>query len=146
MIKKKYKKIFSCNFFSIFGHESPESGLVVILRCWIRIRIRNKMNTDPQPWKKGDIVAWQDNVVLTEDEQLSPTFEDMILANVLRLIDTRLPGLVRELYNKQAIGNKRSLMDLKKEILGNVPGLFVENGGEQHTTVLCEKGDHQLER
>ncbi len=84
-------------------------------------------------------------MVLTEDEQLSPTFEDMILANVLRLIDTRLPGLVRDQYNKQAIGNKRSLMDLKKEILGNVPGLFVENG-EQRTTVLCENDDHQLER
>jgi len=107
------------------------------------------MNTYPQPWKKGDIVAWQDNVVLTEDEQISPTFEDMILANVLCLIDTRLPGLARELYNKQAVGRQRSLMDLRKEILGNVPGLFVENGG-QHTgtgtTVLCEKGDHQLDR
>ncbi len=95
--------------------------------------------------KKGDIVAWQDNMVLTEDEQLSPTFEDMILANVIRLIDTRLPGLVRELYSKHAIGRKRSLMDLKKEILGYVPGLFVENG-EQRTTVLCENGDLQLDR
>jgi hypothetical protein len=84
-------------------------------------------------------------MVLTEDEQLSPTFEDMILANVLRLIDTRLPGLVRDQYNKHAIGNKRSLMDLKKEILSNVPGLFVENG-EQRTTVLCENGDHLLDR
>jgi hypothetical protein len=96
--------------------------------------------------KKGDIVAWQDNVVLTEDEQISPTFEDMILANVLRLIDTRLPGLVRDQYNKQAVGRQRSLMDLRKEILGSVPGLFVENGGEQHTSVLCENDDHQLER
>jgi hypothetical protein len=96
--------------------------------------------------KKGDTIAWQDHVVLTEDEQLSPTFEDMILANVLRLIDTRLPGLVRELYNnKHAIGKKRSLMDLKKDILGDVPGLFVENGA-QFITVLCENGDHQLER
>ncbi len=84
-------------------------------------------------------------MVLTEDEQLSPTFEDMILANVLSLIDTRLPGVVRDQYNKHAIGRQRSLMDLKKEILGNVAGLFVENG-EQCTTVLCEKGDHQLER
>jgi hypothetical protein len=95
--------------------------------------------------KKGDIVAWQDNMVLTEDEHISPTFEDMILANVLRLIDTRLPGLVREQYNKHAIGRQRSLMDLRKEILGNVPGLFVENG-EQRTTVLCENVDRQLDR
>jgi hypothetical protein len=84
-------------------------------------------------------------VVLTEDEQLSPTFEDMILANVLRLIDARLPGLVRDQYNKHAIDKKRSLMDLKKKILGNVPGLFEENG-EQCTTVLCENGDYQHER
>jgi hypothetical protein len=31
-------------------------------------------------------------MMLEEDEELSPTFEELILANVLGLIDSRLPG------------------------------------------------------
>ncbi len=42
--------------------------------------------------KKGDIVGGENNIMLEEDEQLSPTFEELILANVLGLIDSRLPG------------------------------------------------------
>ncbi len=36
--------VFSCKFFSIFGHQNPGSGSVFSLKCWIRIkwmRIRN---------------------------------------------------------------------------------------------------------
>jgi hypothetical protein len=90
--------------------------------------------------KKGDVVAWQDSVVLTEDEQLSPTFEDIILANVLYLIDSRLPGLVRDKY-RHLIGKKKSIMDFKKEILFNLPALFVEK--EEKLPALS---DRQLER
>ena len=32
--------------------------------------------------KKGDIVIWQNKEILAEDEQLSPTFEEIILINV----------------------------------------------------------------
>jgi len=38
--------------------------------------------------KKGDIIKWQNSKVLDEDEQLSPTFEELILINVLSLITT----------------------------------------------------------
>ncbi len=90
--------------------------------------------------KKGDVVMWQDNMVLTEDEQLSPTFEDIILANVLFLIDSRLPGLVRDQY-RHLIGKKKSIMDFRKEILFNLPALFVEK--EEKHPALSER---QLER
>jgi hypothetical protein len=90
--------------------------------------------------KKGDVVAWQDNMVLTEDEQLSPTFEDIILANVLHLIDSRLPGLVRDQY-RHRIGKKKSIMDFRKEILFSLPALFVEK--EEKHPALSER---QLER
>ena len=66
--------------------------------------------------KKGDTVMWQNSMVLTKDEQLSPTFEDLILVNVLRLIDTQLPGLIRDQY-KHLIGGAKSLMDYKSDIL-----------------------------
>jgi hypothetical protein len=48
--------------------------------------------------KKGDIIAWQNNLVLPVDEELTPTFEEMILANVLGLINPLLPALVRDQY------------------------------------------------
>ena len=40
--------------------------------------------------KRGDEIRWQ-NEALARDEKLSPTFEDLILINVLALIDARLP-------------------------------------------------------
>jgi hypothetical protein len=74
--------------------------------------------------KKGDKVLWQ-NRVLTEDEQLSPTFEDFILANMLYLIDIRLPGCVRDRY-QHLIGTTKGLMDYKNDILTGVPVFLSE--------------------
>jgi hypothetical protein len=56
--------------------------------------------------KKGDIIAWQNNLVLPVDEELSPTFEEMILANVLGLINPLLPALVRDHYIQVINKNK----------------------------------------
>ena len=58
-------------------------------------------------------------------EQLSPTFEDLILANVLRRIDVRLPRRVRSEY-KQLIGRTKGLMDYKSEILAAVPTFLAQ--------------------
>ena len=69
--------------------------------------------------KKGDIIIWQDSMILDEDEELSPTFEDFILATVLFLMDARLPGHVKEEY--QITGKAKSLMDYRTDILDNVP-------------------------
>jgi hypothetical protein len=44
--------------------------------------------------KKGDVIMWQNSKIMAEDEQLSPTFEELILTMVLTLIDARLPGRV----------------------------------------------------
>jgi len=68
--------------------------------------------------KKGDIILWQNKMVLAEDEQLSPTFEELILVNVLGLIDTRLLAFVRDKY--QRLGYTKCLMDYQTDILMNV--------------------------
>jgi hypothetical protein len=44
--------------------------------------------------KKGDVIMWQNGMIMAEDEELSPTFEELILTMVLTLIDARLPGRV----------------------------------------------------
>jgi len=68
--------------------------------------------------KQGDIIAWKDNSILPDGEELSPLLENLILANVLRHIDVRLPRLLRTQYK---IGRSQSLMDYKEEIFVRVP-------------------------
>jgi hypothetical protein len=75
--------------------------------------------------KKGYTVTWQNNMILAEDEKLSPTFEELILDNVLGLIDTRLPRHVRSHYiGLMEVSN--SLMDYKNDILDNVSSFLEE--------------------
>ena len=74
--------------------------------------------------KKGDVITWQNNRVLVEDEELSPTFEELILAVVLELIDISLPDQMRKEY---LLGKReKSLMDYKSDILNNVPSFLEE--------------------
>jgi hypothetical protein len=69
--------------------------------------------------KKGDIITWQNDTVLMEDEQLSPTFEELILFTVLLLIDPSLPGQVMHKY-RHLLGSTKSLMDYRDNILAEV--------------------------
>jgi hypothetical protein len=69
--------------------------------------------------KKGDIITWQNDTVLMEDEQLSPTFEELILFTVLQLTDPSLPGKVWNKY-RHLLGSTRSLMDYRDNILAEV--------------------------
>ncbi len=75
--------------------------------------------------KQSDVIAWKNNAVLTADEELSPSLEDLILSNVLRRIDVRLPGLVRNQY-RHLVKMSRSLMEHKEEILASVPTFLAQ--------------------
>ncbi len=78
---------------------------------------------------------------MTEDEQLSPTFEEMILATVLGLVDGRLPRHVRDRY-LHLIGRSRSLMDYLAEILDRVPLFLAElENGFTFNAAVSSKGD-----
>ncbi len=69
--------------------------------------------------KKGDIITWQNDTVLMENEQLSPTFEELILSTVLLLIDPSLLGKVGNKY-RNLLGSTKSLMDYRDNILAEV--------------------------
>jgi hypothetical protein len=69
--------------------------------------------------KKGDVITWQNNRVLEEDEELSPTFEELILAVALELIDVSLPVRVRKEYLPGK--TDKSLMYYKSDILAKIP-------------------------
>ncbi len=81
--------------------------------------------------KKGDVIMWQNNRVLMEDEELSPTFEELIFAVVLELIDTSLPVLVRNEYLLGKI--EKSLMDFKSDIFAKIPTYLIGIDGNLPT-------------
>ena len=82
---------------------------------------RSKIMENLKP--KGTTVKWKNNLTLSTQEALTPTFEDHILLSVLQLIDSRLPYKVREIYGPRMEENK-FLMDFKQDILSNVPKML----------------------
>ena len=85
--------------------------------------------------KNGDIVKYKNDLALTEDEKMTPMLEDMILLNVIREIDPRLPALVKTHYNHKMKPEDR-LMDFKTDILVNIPS-FIEqlDSSEQNNSI-----------
>ena len=90
--------------------------------------------------KQGDIILWQNSKVLEADEELSPTFEDLIFANVLFLIDSNLLGRVKEDYCHFIGRSKKSLMDYRTDILNHVPTFITKI-----EDILPEKYCHDLD-
>ena len=69
--------------------------------------------------KQGDIVKFKDNLVLNEDEKLSPSFENAIILWSLEKIDPRLPQKVKRDYGHQMTGNI-TLKDIQPVIFENI--------------------------
>ena len=91
--------------------------------------------------KRGDKIRWQ-NESLARDEKLSPTFEDLILINVLTLIDACLPLHVRDHYHHH-IGRDKTLMDYKSDILVKVPVFLSElDNKAQNNAIRAETEEH----
>ena len=65
--------------------------------------------------KAGDTIKYKNNTILESDEKLTPMLEDLILLNVLKEIDNRLPQLVKSHYNHKLRPEER-LMDVKSDI------------------------------
>ena len=111
----QYKEILFFNLFSLeYNKEISAVGFYDQYRNLIVASLK----------KKGDIIVWQNDMILAEDEQLSPTFEELILANVLSLINAHLPGYVRNNYYR-LIGKTKSLMDYKDDIFATVHGFLM---------------------
>jgi len=89
--------------------------------------------------KKGYTITWLNNMILAEDEKLSPTFEELILDNVLCLIDSRLPRHVRCHYF-ELMEEEDSLMDFKNDILDKVPSFLEEMKIVSPVIVISEEG------
>ena len=70
--------------------------------------------------KRGDVLKYKSGEILENDEKFTPMLEDLVLLDVIREIDSRLPGLVKSFYFHKMKKDER-LMDFKTDILLNVP-------------------------
>jgi hypothetical protein len=120
------------HFFDLWDVQYKQETCVTDFYCHYRNMIIASLK------KKGNIILWQNSKVLEEDEQLSPTFEELILTVVLLLIDSRLPGHIKDEY-VHLIGKGESVMDFKTEILAEVTAFFTAQ--ESKCTTLPKKDD-----
>ena len=75
--------------------------------------------------KQGDIVKYRNDFVLTEDEKLSPSFENAIILWSLEKIDPRLPAKVKKNYGHQMTGNV-TLKDIQPVVFENISDMIEE--------------------
>ena len=75
--------------------------------------------------KKNDTVKFKGNMILPDDEQLSPSFENAIVLWSLKEIDPRLPMKVRKNYGHQMTGDM-TLKDLQPIIFQNIDSMLDE--------------------
>ena len=75
--------------------------------------------------KRGDRLAYKNNVQLGEDETMSPTLEATIVLWALERIDPRLPKKVKKMYGHQMVGD-HCLVSLQPTIFQNIGQMLNE--------------------
>ena len=102
------------HFFNILDVKPDQNQTTTSFYNQYRTVITNNLG------KTGDDIKYKDNLALTQDEKTTPMLEDIILLNVIREIDPRLPAFVKTHYNHKMQKDER-LMDFKTDILVNIP-------------------------
>jgi hypothetical protein len=125
------------HYFDLFDHEYQQRTSPVGFYNQFRNLVIASLK------KKGEIITWQNDTVLMEDEQLSPTFEELILAIVLALIEPGLLGQVRNEY-RHRLGTTKDLMDYRDEILTQLPSSFIKT--EISLPAVCDNKEEHFDR
>ena len=95
--------------------------------------------------KTGDIIKHKNNQVMDQDEKMSPMLEDLVLLNVIKEIDPRLPLFVKNHYNHKMAANDR-LMDFKMDILVNVVTFLSEIDNKEENCLEKEASLNVIKR
>ena len=85
--------------------------------------------------KAGEIIKYKNEQPLARDEKMTPMLEDMILLNVLREIDYRLPNFIRNHYNHK-MQHDDKLLDFKSDMLTNVNTFLQQLDTEEQNNAL----------
>ena len=75
--------------------------------------------------KRGDRLAYRNDELLTEDENMSPTLEASIVLWALEKIDPRLPKKIKKNYGHQMVGNT-CIVALQPTIFQNIGTMINE--------------------
>jgi hypothetical protein len=75
--------------------------------------------------KRGELLLFRNSEPLEEDEEMSPTLENMVVLIWLERIDPRLPKKISDTFAHQMVGNT-SLRDLQPVISARLPSLLQE--------------------
>ena len=94
--------------------------------------------------KQGDVVKYKNNFVLTEDEKLSPSFENAIILWSLEKIDPRLPAKVKRNYGHQMTGDV-TLKDVQPVIFDNIDNMLDELDQTQATKAFAAINLNEIE-
>ena len=82
--------------------------------------------------KHGDVVKYKNDLILEEDEKLSPSFENAIILWTLEKIDPRLPQKVKRDYGHQMSGDY-TLKDIQPVIFENIATMIEDLDQSQVT-------------
>ena len=105
------------NFLKITDHTFKSGTLPQVFYKQFRTSFLNNLR------KEGEVMTHKGGQALTEDEVLSPSFEDTIVLWALEKIDPRLPKKVRKDYEHRLTGNTY-LIDLQVTIFQSIPSML----------------------
>jgi len=91
--------------------------------------------------RANDVIKYKNNTVMTEDEKMSPMLEDMVLLNVVREIDPRLPAFIRTFYTHK-MSKTDKLMDFKNDIFNNIPKFLIDLDKDEQLASLSSANTH----
>ena len=92
---------------------------------------------------EGDEVIFKNKFILTENERLSPSFENAIVLWALDKIDPRLPGKVKKNYGHQMTGNV-TLRDIQPVVFENIANMLEELDQAHSTKAFASQAEDQL--
>ena len=84
---------------------------------------------------RDDVIKYKNNYRMPAAETMSPMIEDMILLNVIREIDIRLPEFIKLHYAHKMKDSDR-LMDFKTDMLNNIQTFLNELDKEEQLNMI----------
>ena len=93
--------------------------------------------------KANEVIKYKNNERMESNEKMSPMIEDLVLLNVVREIDSRLPAHIRTHYTHKMSKSER-LMDFKNDIMNNVDKFLQELDKEENLASIHSVGVPRL--
>ena len=117
------------NFLKITEHSYKSSMQPQVFYKQFRTSFINNLR------RKGEFMTHKGGKKLTENEVLSPSFEDAIVLWSLEKIDPRLPKKVRKDYEHRLTGNTY-LIDLQVTIFQSIPSMLEDLNNQAEISAL----------